>query len=136
MPLMVLASTAVDTVAPDRDTVVRNVLRYLPTDTALFLAPAEQRILLKKQRQHFDPLTRWARQEFGLDLRPSESLLGRIALPAEVLARAEAVVRSMVGSMVYTTVGLSIYGLMYSSAYRITSSWRACKAPPWSANHL
>jgi chaperone required for assembly of F1-ATPase len=103
MPLMVLASTALDTVAPDRETVVRNILKYLPTDTALFLAPAEQRILLKKQRQHFDQLTRWARQEYGLDLRSSESLMGRLALPAEVLAKAEAVVRSMVGSATEAT---------------------------------
>jgi chaperone required for assembly of F1-ATPase len=80
MPMMTLVATAIDQIAPGiykskrswsgccnvatifcviDPTHVRNtVLSYFPTDTSLFWTTTSDRILLKKQRQHFEPVLR------------------------------------------------------------------------------
>jgi chaperone required for assembly of F1-ATPase len=58
MPLMTLAATAIDQILPDGYQVKKTCLSYLPTDTALFLTAETDRILLRKQRQHFQPILR------------------------------------------------------------------------------
>jgi chaperone required for assembly of F1-ATPase len=58
MPLMTLAATAIDQILPDAYMVKKTCLSYLPTDTALFLTAETDRILLRKQRQHFQPILR------------------------------------------------------------------------------
>ena len=59
MPMMTLAATAIDQILPDGYQVKKTCLSYLPTDTALFLTAETDRILLRKQRQHFQPVLRW-----------------------------------------------------------------------------
>ena len=87
MPLMTLASTAIDQVALDRTTIKRTVLSYLPTDTALFYAHPDQRTLLQQQRKTFRPLTRWLQEQYGLELLSSEGLTGKIQHPEETIKR-------------------------------------------------
>ena len=58
MPMMTLAATAIDQILPDGYQVKKTCLSYLPTDTALFLTAESDRILLRKQRQHFQPILR------------------------------------------------------------------------------
>lgn len=58
MPMMTLAATAIDQILPDGYQVKKTCLSYLPTDTALFLTAETDRILLRKQRQHFQPILR------------------------------------------------------------------------------
>ena len=58
MPMMTLAATAIDQILPDGYQVKKTCLSYLPTDTALFLTSETDRLLLRKQRQHFQPVLR------------------------------------------------------------------------------
>jgi chaperone required for assembly of F1-ATPase len=58
MPMMTLAATAIDQILPNGYQVKKTCLSYLPTDTALFLTAESDRILLRKQRQHFQPILR------------------------------------------------------------------------------
>ena len=95
MPLMTLASTAIDQVAVDPLPTRRTVLSYLPTDTCLFFTTAEDRILLKKQKQHFTPLVKWLRRAFDVECRTTESFAGRLVHPPESLARVQAAVESL-----------------------------------------
>lgn len=60
MPMMTLAATAIDQILPNGYQVKKTCLSYLPTDTALFLTAETDRILLRKQRQHFQPILRSA----------------------------------------------------------------------------
>jgi len=83
MPLMTLASTAIDQVSENPHTTHHTCLSYLPTDTVLFHAHPTERELIKLQRMHFQPLLRWLRRRFGVELRTSDALMGRIAHPAE-----------------------------------------------------
>lgn len=78
MPLMTLASTAIDQVSMDSAPVKKTVLSYLPTDTALFFTTAEDRILQKKQKQHFQPTVRWLKRSFDIECKTTESFAGRI----------------------------------------------------------
>jgi len=83
MPLMTLASTAIDQALLDPD-FIRNTCRsYLPTDSALFFTTEEDRILLKKQRQYLLPIIRWFKREFDLELQSKTTVYGRISHPEE-----------------------------------------------------
>lgn len=76
--MMTLASTAIDQVAVDADTVRDNCLRYLFTDSALFFASEEERALLRMQKKHYSPLQQWARRSLGVDLAASSDMRGRV----------------------------------------------------------
>eukprot|EP01041_Mallomonas_annulata_P005803 gene5803-11709_t len=89
MRLMILASTAIDQVAVDPETAKRLCLSYLPTDTVLFSAPAEERALLKSQRVHFQPLLKWLRKRFGIELYTADILKGGIDHPVESRQRVQ-----------------------------------------------
>lgn len=68
MPLMALAATALDRVAPDRDTIVANVAAYGATDLLCYRAddPAE---LVARQARIWQPLLDWAAAEHDALLR-------------------------------------------------------------------
>jgi chaperone required for assembly of F1-ATPase len=74
MPFMTLAATAIDQVSTDegRSRARATCMGYLPTDTLLFFTEARDRILLKKQKKHFDPLLKWFRQELQLPLNQTD----------------------------------------------------------------
>ena len=56
MPMMTLASTAIDQVKVDPSIATAQCLSYLSTDTALVYAHPEERELLKLQHETFQPL--------------------------------------------------------------------------------
>jgi ATP synthase F1 complex assembly factor 2 len=74
MPLMTLASTAIDQVQNDPNYARRTVLRYLATDTALFFAADEDRILLKKQKQAFQPIIKWFSRTLDIELETTQGM--------------------------------------------------------------
>jgi chaperone required for assembly of F1-ATPase len=68
MPLMQLASTALDRVAPDRDRIVAETAGYAATDLVCYRAdePAE---LVARQAAAWDPLIDWLRERYDVSLR-------------------------------------------------------------------
>lgn len=96
MPMMMLASTAIDTIENDPETVINTCLGYLPTDSALFWTTEDDRILLKKQKQTYDPLIRWAKKEIGLDLQTTKKMTGKLNIPDETKAYARSIAEKMV----------------------------------------
>jgi ATP synthase F1 complex assembly factor 2 len=94
MPLMTLASTAIDMVAADPAYVRKHALSYLATDTALFLSD-DDRSLLALQKNRHGPVTRWAQQALGLSLRYSHSVRGRIEHDADTVSRVRAVIYAL-----------------------------------------
>lgn len=95
MPLMTLASTAIDQVAVDAAPARRTVLSYLPTDTCLFYTVPEDRILLKKQKQHFQPLVKWLKRSFDIECHTTESFAARLQHPPSTHARMSAIVDTL-----------------------------------------
>jgi hypothetical protein len=93
MPLMTLAATAIDQILPDAYLVKKTCLSYLPTDTALFLTSESDRLLLKKQRQHFQPISRWLKKSFDVDLKTTHDMSGRISHPEETSRKVELIFR-------------------------------------------
>ena len=60
MPLMSIASTAIDQTAVEPDYVRKNILSYLPNDTLCYLAsPSEDRVLARNQKSKWDKLHGW-----------------------------------------------------------------------------
>ena len=78
---MTLATTAIDQVQIDPDYARKTCLRYLPTDTALFLASDEDRLLLKKQKQVFQPVISWFYRTLDIELETTQSMTGKINHP-------------------------------------------------------
>ncbi|KAJ1451283.1 hypothetical protein M885DRAFT_530188 [Pelagophyceae sp. CCMP2097] len=98
MPLMGLASTAVDQVVDERGFVVKNVLAYLRTDTVTYFADSEDEVeLLERQERHFLPLLEWLNTEYKIELpqRRGLELYHKKQNPAAASAVAEDIVEAM-----------------------------------------
>jgi len=91
MPLMTIASTAIDVTQANKEAAVDRILKYLDTDTVSFLHEDEPD-LQNMQRAVWDPLRQWAletrgietHQNAGISLPYGQSLIGREALHAEL----------------------------------------------------
>lgn len=66
------------------------------TDSALFFTTDEDRILLKKQKTHFNPLIRWANKSFGLELKSTQMIGGRIPHPDLTVKRVKYLIEQLV----------------------------------------
>ena len=95
MPMMTLATTAIDQVYVDPDYARKTCLRYLPTDTALFLSSDEDRLLLKKQKQVFQPVIRWFSRTLDIELETTQSMTGKINHPKRTVEKIEKIVNSL-----------------------------------------
>ena len=91
MPLMQLASTAIDRVAPDREPIIAETAGYAATDLVCYRAdgPAE---LVARQAAQWDPLIDWLRERYDVSLQVAA---GVMAIPQSdqalaILARAVA----------------------------------------------
>jgi len=78
MPLMSIASTAIDQIQEDPLHARETCFKYLPTDAALFLTREDDRLLLKKQRQHLQPIVKWLSKKLDIELNSKHDIYGRI----------------------------------------------------------
>jgi chaperone required for assembly of F1-ATPase len=118
MPAMILTSTAIDQVLTDPTEARTTIQRFLPTglvlfvpltfsrpyaapDSALFLTTDDDRILLKKQKTHFNPLIRWANKSFGLELKATQLIGGRIHHPDITTKRVKHLIEQLVSSSIF-----------------------------------
>ena len=74
MPLMSIASTAVDRIAPRRAAVVDEIVRYAETELLCYRAEAPQE-LVERQEQVWQPLLDWAAMRYDARLEVTESIL-------------------------------------------------------------
>jgi len=74
MPLMQIASTAIDRVAPDRARIVAETAAYAGTDLVCYRAegPSE---LIKRQAQTWDPLIDWLRERYDVALTTANGVI-------------------------------------------------------------
>lgn len=98
MPMMSIASTAIDQIQVDRTHAVDTCMRYLPTDTALFHAPDYDRILQAEQKKHFLPVLEWAQKELDMKLDTSQSMAGRIQHPEDAYVKLRSILEKMVSN--------------------------------------
>jgi chaperone required for assembly of F1-ATPase len=77
MPLMQLASTAIDRVAPDRNRVIAETAGYAATDLVCYRAESPDE-LVARQAAHWDPLIDWLRERYDVSLKVAA---GVIAVP-------------------------------------------------------
>jgi chaperone required for assembly of F1-ATPase len=67
MPLMQLASTALDRVGPQRERIAADVAAYAATDLVCYRADSPL-ALMKRQQEVWQPLVDWVRSEFDASL--------------------------------------------------------------------
>ena len=77
MPFMSIASTEIDNLAFDPLPAQTTCLSFLPTDSLLFWT-AEDKYLLTKQKDEFDPIIKWFEKTFHLELNTSMIMTSRI----------------------------------------------------------
>lgn len=109
MPLTTLASTAIDLIHIDSSDAQKTCLSFLPTDTALFMTSAEDRLLLQLQKQHFRPLQRWAQKSLGLDVNLADNYYGKIKHSEQTHKRLEQIVSRMVSYVMLSDEFMSLY---------------------------
>lgn len=91
MPLMTIASTAIDVTRTNRSPAIERITKYLETDTVSFLHEDEVE-LQALQREKWDPIREWAKvtcgistnQVAGISLQPGQCELGLHALSSEL----------------------------------------------------
>lgn len=96
MPLTTLASTAIDQVLVNREEVIQNCLKYLPTDSALYFTDEGDRILLAKQRKYLSPAIRYLNRHLLVNLEPTTAVASKIQHDADTIAKFRAVLERMV----------------------------------------
>lgn len=93
MPLTRAASTCLDRVIPELDSVRRTVAGYGGTDLLCYRAP-EPAELAERQTRDWDPLLDWAREAFGAQLAIGEGVM-HVAQPPETVERLADEVRAL-----------------------------------------
>jgi chaperone required for assembly of F1-ATPase len=91
---MSLTSTLLDQTAESRDHVIQNVFKYLGTDTCCFLADAELRALVKRQKKAFTPVREWLENEWNCPLAMTDSVF-MLKHPQETVARVKTMLQSL-----------------------------------------
>ena len=91
MPLMQLASTAIDRVAPDRARIIQETAAYAATDLVCYRADGPDE-LVARQAEAWDPLIHWLRERYDVSLQVAAGVIAVAqSEPAlEALARAVA----------------------------------------------
>lgn len=74
MPLMQLASTAIDRVAPDRDRIIAETAGYAATDLVCYRADGPDE-LIQRQSTHWDPLIDWLRERYDVSLQTASGVM-------------------------------------------------------------
>jgi chaperone required for assembly of F1-ATPase len=74
MPLMQLASTAIDRVAPDRDRIIAETAGYAATDLVCYRADGPDE-LIARQATHWDPLIDWLRERYDVSLQKAAGVM-------------------------------------------------------------
>lgn len=100
MPLMTLASTAIDQTRLDMEKMRYDCLKFLPTDSALFFAGDEDRVLLKAQRDQLAPVLARVEETLGVLLKTTQAMSGRIQHSLETVEKFRKIVQSLVGSAI------------------------------------
>jgi chaperone required for assembly of F1-ATPase len=89
MPLLRLANTVVDGVAPNRAGVIDAILRFGENDLLCYRAHQPPQ-LVARQREGWDPLLDWVRQRHGAHMRMAEGLSHVDQTPDALLALRQA----------------------------------------------
>ncbi|WP_395021867.1 ATP12 family chaperone protein [Dongia sp.] len=74
MPLMQLASTAIDRVAPDRDRIIAETAGYAATDLVCYRAEGPDE-LAQRQAAQWDPLIDWLRERYDVSLQKAAGVM-------------------------------------------------------------
>jgi chaperone required for assembly of F1-ATPase len=90
MPLTGLSNAAIDKVASDRATFVRDVAGYGETDLLCYRATSPDP-LIERQLATWDPLLDWARGRYGVDFVTVSGVMHQPQPPATIARLAEAV---------------------------------------------
>lgn len=85
MPLMQLASTAIDHVAPQRERIVADVAQYATTDLVCYRADSPVG-LVERQQKIWQPLVDWVRQQFDAPLAVFTGVMPRPQPPETLRA--------------------------------------------------
>ena len=90
MPLTRLANAIIDGVADRPGPVAAEVEKYLASDLVCYRA-SNPRGLVERQRQHWDPILAWARDDLGASFALGEGVI-HVAQPAAALTAAGAAI--------------------------------------------
>lgn len=94
MPLMSLTATWLDQTSNHPDIVIKNMLRFLNTDTCCFYADSEQRALVRRQKQKFGRILQWLEEEWGIKLNTTDTLF-KVAHPPEAISKLKALLAAL-----------------------------------------
>lgn len=76
MPLTGIATIALDEIIFSKQQAIDRCLRYLSSDTVCYLFDGEDdRKLLERQKEHWEPLLQWMKDDFGIEVARPDHML-------------------------------------------------------------
>lgn len=110
MPVMTLVSTAIDQIqnneiesdssTSQKQIVVENCMKYLPTDSILFFTKDFDRILLTKQRKHLSPIIKALNRQLSLQLNSTTEVTTKLQHSKDTIEKIRQILEKMV-SFIY-----------------------------------
>ena len=94
MPLMSLVSTWIDQTDIGREEVIRNVIKYLHSDTTCYYADPEMRVLVGRQKEAFESLHHWLADEWDAPLTATDGVF-KVRHPPHSIARITTMVEAL-----------------------------------------
>ena len=92
MPMMALATTAIDHVIPNRKTVITGLVDYGASDLLCYRAPYPA-LLVERQKQAWQPLLDWANSALGVSLNVVSGVMFQ-KQPDDSMARLKEIISS------------------------------------------
>jgi chaperone required for assembly of F1-ATPase len=129
MPLTRLANSIVDGVATRPDEAAADIIKYLGSDLLFYRADGPEG-LIAKQGAEWDPVVRWAADEFGARFVLAEGIV-HAAQPEPAIAAAKTVMPADAWSLgalhsITTLTGSALLALALAQGFRDAgSTWRA-----------
>lgn len=104
MPIMTLVSTAIDQIQfndndsseqTQKDIVIENCMKYLPTDSLLFFTNDMDRILLKKQRKVLSPIIKSINRCLRLQIESTTEITSKLQHSPETIEKLRNILQRM-----------------------------------------
>ncbi len=121
MPIMTLMSTAIDQIQfndndssekTQREIVIDNCMKYLPTDSLLFFTNDMDRILLKKQRKFLTPIIKSLNRHLSLQVSSTTDITNKVQHTPETIDNVRGILSRMVNTFALPSIMLPF--ILYS----------------------
>ena len=141
MPITGIATLALDEMVFSKEQTIERCLRYLQSDTITFIFPDDEsdRALLRKQQRSWEPILKWMKTEFDVDIQKPVDFLSVAENTPETIGKIRRILEAMdpftLSACLSMTLDLKSLCTAIAVTYRFISAKDAVEASLLEENH-